>query len=46
MPAIVQEDAQELVGILLAIRLYYDDVSRQKVLIFRSHGRDDVQKYR
>ncbi len=44
--AIVQEDAQELVGILLAIRLYYDDVSRQKVLIFRSHGRDDVQKYR
>ena len=44
--ATVREDAQGLVGILLAIRLCYDDVARQKVLIFRSHGRDDVQKYR
>ena len=44
--ATVREDAQGLVGSLLAIRIRYDDADRQKVLILRSHGRDDVQKYR
>ncbi len=42
----MQEDAQELVGALLSIRLYYDEVGRQKVLICRHHGRDDIKKYR
>lgn len=42
----MREDTHELAGSLLAIRLWYDDVGRQKVLIFRHHGRDDLRKYR
>lgn len=42
----MQEDAQELAGALISVRLYYDEVGRQKVLICRHHGRDDIKKYR
>lgn len=43
--ATVGEDALELVGSLLSIQLSYDDVGRQKVLVFRQLGRDDVKRY-
>jgi len=39
------EDALELEGSLLSIQVQYDDVGRQKVLIFRHLGRGDVKKY-
>lgn len=44
--ATLKEDATSLEGSLLSIQVRYDEVGRQKVLIWRCLGRDSVKKYR
>lgn len=41
----VADDAMELEGSLLSIRVRYDEIGRQKVLVCRHLGRDVVKKY-
>ena len=43
--ATVGEDAMGLEGSMLQIKVYYDGVGRQKVLIYKLLGRDDPKKY-